>query len=195
MNKLTSRQILILKRIPGVGSAKIIPLTKQNPEKFNFDSTSGIIKIIRLKAPKLADKLSDQIIEQAIKECDEIISSCESMGVEIIGYCDENYPSNFKSIKDSDAPVILYCKGDSAILNSRKMVAVIGTRKISDQGVVAGRIVTEELVRNGFVIVSGLAIGCDTIGHQECLNNGGKDYSNTWSRFRYDLSRRKYWAI
>ena len=82
---------------------------------------------------------------------------------------DENYPELLKSI--FDPPEILYVLGK---LPKQKMIAIVGTRKITDFGQKMTAKVTKEFVEEGFVIVSGLALGVDTVAHQTAIENGGK---------------------
>lgn len=85
---------------------------------------------------------------------------------------DTGYPSDLKKLKD--CPPILYYKGNIEILNQRKNIAVIGSRKVSENGgklaYNAGRIIGER----GFNLVNGLALGCDTEALKGALAAGGK---------------------
>lgn len=71
----------------------------------------------------------------------------------------------------SDVPV--YFAGDLGLLQ-RPCVAIVGTREVSDAGVVRTRRLTRELVERDVVIVSGLAYGVDTVAHTSAIENGGK---------------------
>ncbi len=52
-------------------------------------------------------------------------------------------------------------------------IAVIGTRSCSNYGAELARVFSAELSRSGVGIVSGLAIGIDSIAQEACLNAGG----------------------
>lgn len=68
----------------------------------------------------------------------------------------------------------LFYRGDSFInLLDRPMVAVVGSRKVSAYGRQVTQTITSELVRAGVVIVSGLALGVDSIAHQAALEANG----------------------
>lgn len=83
---------------------------------------------------------------------------------------EQNYPKLLSQIHDF--PKILYCRGNLSLLK-KTCFAVVGTRKLT----VYGKEVTQNMVRGlvqaGFVIVSGLAFGIDTIAHQTTLEEGG----------------------
>ncbi|MDW5290975.1 DNA-processing protein DprA [Formosa sp. PL04] len=53
-------------------------------------------------------------------------------------------------------------------------VAVIGTRNPTEFGIQEGYKLTKHFVENNFTIVSGLALGCDTVGHSCCLEHKGR---------------------
>lgn len=66
---------------------------------------------------------------------------------------------------------MLYVKGK---LQPRlPCIAVIGTRRPTEDGKKIGERITKELVRRNFGIVSGLAMGCDSIAHKTCIANQG----------------------
>ena len=82
------------------------------------------------------------------------------------------YPNSlFQATKP---PFVLYYRGDISLLSdNNNKLAVVGSRKFSEYG----QEVTERFVSKlckDFVIVSGLAIGIDSIAHTTANNNGGK---------------------
>jgi len=91
------------------------------------------------------------------------------VGVMLVG--DKNYPEELGNI--ADPPVCLFYKGEPSILKD-KCVAVIGSRDQSPRGIRATKRIVPELVKQGFVIVSGLALGTDSQAHRVCLGCGGK---------------------
>lgn len=55
----------------------------------------------------------------------------------------------------------------------RPTVAIVGSRKPTDYGKSVNISLATDLARRGVIIVSGLAIGHDSITHQACLDAGG----------------------
>ena len=93
----------------------------------------------------------------------------------VVGIGDENFPKIRSSVKVGDRPVALFYRGDISLIRTvEKNVAVIGMLEPSDQIEREERAVVRQLVEQGMCIVSGLAHGCDTIGHKECLEFNGK---------------------
>lgn len=88
---------------------------------------------------------------------------------------DIKYPQLLKNIPNP--PFVLYIKGDKALITEmtkEKSIAVVGTRKITHYGKEVTRLLTTQLVEQGFVIVSGLAMGVDVTAHQAAIDNNGK---------------------
>ena len=56
----------------------------------------------------------------------------------------------------------------------KRRIAIIGSRSNSEYGEKAATEICKDLVKEDFIIVSGLAKGIDSIAHKSCLNNGGK---------------------
>jgi len=91
--------------------------------------------------------------------------------IKIIQINEEGYPKPLKKI--IDPPRVLYYRGDLEIQN-KPVLAVVGTRRCSDYGKQATMEIVTGLSRAGFVIVSGMAHGIDTIVHQTALENNAK---------------------
>ena len=96
---------------------------------------------------------------------------CQGKNHYFLDFNSENFPNKLKHI--ANPPLFLFARGDISCLTNKK-VAIVGSR--SPQMVVKNLI--EELitllVNNDVLVVSGLAIGIDTIVHKSALNNGGK---------------------
>ena len=93
----------------------------------------------------------------------------------VVGIGDADFPVIQEGVKDGDRPIALFYKGDiSLIKKTSGNVAVIGLLTPSAQIEQDEREVVRKLIGQGKCIVSGLALGCDTIGHRETLDCGGK---------------------
>ena len=92
-----------------------------------------------------------------------------SRGARIITICDEEYPQYLRRL--AVPPPVLYVWGE---LPQVPGIAVVGTRRPSRTGIAQAQFFTEEIVRRGRVVVSGLARGIDFYAHQRTLNLGGK---------------------
>ena len=92
-------------------------------------------------------------------------------GVECLGLTDEAYPQRLRDCPD--APVVLYYRGNAS-LNARQVVAVVGTRHITDYG----KQLCERLMGQlhdlcpDALVVSGLAYGVDIHAHRAAPDQG-----------------------
>ena len=80
-----------------------------------------------------------------------VIGDKRSIFEQEVKCCEKNdlcYPKELKKIKDS--PPILYYKGDIGILNQQKNIAVIGSRKISENGIRLAYNAGKIIGKNGF---------------------------------------------
>ncbi|RLI74095.1 DNA processing protein DprA [Archaeoglobales archaeon] len=75
--------------------------------------------------------------------------------------------------KIDERPEVLYAKGNVNLLQE-PAVAIVGTRELSEEGETYARKIAEFYARQGFVIVSGLAIGVDTVAMKSALKSGGR---------------------
>ena len=72
-----------------------------------------------------------------------------------------------------DPPKQLFVMGDSFLdLLQRPRLAVVGSRKVSAYGRQVTSKLTEDIARQGIVIISGLALGLDGLAHQAALTAG-----------------------
>lgn len=110
--------------------------------------------------------------ERAVERADEVLDACAKHGVSAIGRDEVDYPSRLLTLED--APTVLFIKGNPTALKPFRAAAFVGTREPSEYGSKAGYRLATLLTKAGLSIVSGLALGCDTIGHRACLDAGGQ---------------------
>ncbi|MCM1363501.1 MAG: DNA-processing protein DprA [Faecalibacterium sp.] len=103
---------------------------------------------------------------------ESIIKDCQSRNVDIITPDDENYPILLK--QTIDYPAVLFVRGDISCVNEEITIGVIGTRKMTEYGKQAAEKIATGLARESTVIVSGGALGVDSVAHRCAINNGSK---------------------
>jgi len=101
----------------------------------------------------------------------DVIQDYQRKDIQIVPYFDRAFPQKLNKI--ADPPLMLYLKGIADCI-SKPTVAVVGTREISPTGVECTRDIVKTCVQQGFVIVSGLALGTDTIAHKTAIESGGE---------------------
>lgn len=140
---------LKLRLLPNFGNSKVLQLMKS--------SEKNVIK-------RYLKKVDNQ-------KFNEVVEYCNENGIKIVSYFDDEYPDRLKKIKQ--APVLLFMKGDFSLLNKRS-IAIVGTRHPSDKSFRWALNASKYASMNGYVVVSGGAIGIDTAAHM-----GALEYGNT----------------
>lgn len=83
---------------------------------------------------------------------------------------DPAYPSDL--LQSADPPLLLYVQGNPACL-SRRSLAIVGSRHATPQGLVNAGNFAAALSEQGWLIVSGLALGIDAAAHEGALRGPG----------------------
>ena len=173
-----SKFILFLSNVEGIGDASIRKLIISNCfNNVDFESTSDILEWIKKYRVYFSKKfnIDDLSVDDLIKAKKTRIDLEQKLNNENIKYItwyDNEYPECFKQM--NDFPIIIYYKGNIELLNDKKKCAIIGTRKVTDKGAEKCKHLSSLLASHNFVVVSGLAEGCDTLAHQACLDVNGK---------------------
>lgn len=92
----------------------------------------------------------------------------------------DELPEKLKKIEK--APKQLYLIGNKNLL-FEDCFGIVGTRRITDYGKENCKFFTRELVFRNISIVSGMAIGTDSVAHKTCLEYGGKTVAVLGSGF------------
>ncbi len=98
------------------------------------------------------------------------LSDLEKEGISYVGFGDQAYPAILKNI--ADPPIILYYKG-SLSFELKNRLAVVGSRTPSAYAEKIINSLLPPLIKAKIEIISGLAIGTDTLAHQTSLNYQG----------------------
>lgn len=85
---------------------------------------------------------------------------------------DEFFPEAFKAIGE-DCPERIYAMGNLDLLKREHMVAIIGSRKATRTGNSKAYDLGSSYAKKGYVVVSGLALGCDASAHRGCMAADG----------------------
>lgn len=64
--------------------------------------------------------------------------------------------------------------GNKDLLNREDNVAIIGARAADKDGLDVAYGLAKQMGEQGHIVISGLALGCDTAAHQGCLDAGGQ---------------------
>ncbi len=119
----------------------------------------------------IGNRLKDALSSKSLESAYSILRYCKENRVDIITYADARYPSRLKMLEDP--PVLLYCVGRFPDFNKRLCVGVVGTRKISAYGIEAAYKISYELASANVCVVSGMALGVDSVSACGALEAGG----------------------
>ena len=147
-------------RVPGLKANERVELIKKFDREDDFSAITindiesligRVLKETRWKMPAIR--------EMAGKDADR----ARKLGIRIVSWREEKYPPLLREIYDP--PVLLFYRG---ILPDpvKPMAAVVGTRKPSSQGAKRAFDIGLELGKAGIPVVSGLALGIDSMAHR-----------------------------
>lgn len=101
-----------------------------------------------------------------------ILSYCEMSNISIMTILDKDFPNKLTAIDDN--PVILFYKGNKDCITNNKSVAIVGSRYATSSGVKISQDLGKYFALCDFIVVSGLAKGCDENAHLGCISAHGK---------------------
>ncbi|HEY4383147.1 MAG TPA: DNA-processing protein DprA [Ktedonobacteraceae bacterium] len=121
--------------------------------------------------------LEQKIIERFLKQRATIVPQQElerlqNLRIQVITWKDPTYPPLLRKIEY--APAVLYLCGTLTDNDSHYALAIVGTRKMSHYGRQVTERFSRELALGKITIVSGLALGVDTVAHSSALDAGGR---------------------
>lgn len=140
-----------------------------------FPSLEDIFRLAKGELDDILGKESyytDKILsEETLRKCEEEIEWAAKHGIRILYYSDREYPKRLKECRD--APLVLYTKGNTD-LNCKRVISIVGTRKISPYGEAACRQIVENFseLEEKPLIISGLAFGVDICAHRKAMECG-----------------------
>lgn len=152
----------------GIGKAWIIK---------NIDGDDPLEKIIELLNRGAKEQYSISVNdfknrkENLRRKCEELRETVDG----VVGIGDPDFPPYRGVVKNSERPVAFFYRGNLALLQRQNKIAtVIGLLNPDEETEVSESAIVSEFVRNGVTILSGLALGCDSIAHKQTLMTGGK---------------------
>ena len=163
--------ILTLLSIPRIGRKSVdlfIKEIKENPKDEKdivsiFENIKNYNKKINI--PTLEN------VKIAYEKANKIAYLSKEQNIKSIDILNKNFPQKLKHIENS--PQILFYKGNYNAVINENTVAIIGSRKASEESEKNAYEISKLLSKEKYSIISGLAIGCDTYAHKGCLDSKG----------------------
>lgn len=124
-----------------------------------------------------AMKFDPKTIESILAQRADIVPArelerLERLRIRVITWKDDTYPPLLRKIEY--APPVLYICGSLSDDDRRYALGIVGTRKMSAYGRQATEHFAAELARGKVTVVSGLALGVDTVAHTAAMDAGGR---------------------
>jgi len=163
--------MLALLNLPGIGQKSVISLCNHFKylEEIKDASDEDLKGLLKLK-PDAVDSIRNQDQwRKATQHAKINLEQAQKLGVDILSYKQDAYPALLRQIPDP--PPVIFIKGN--LPQSYKRVACVGTREPTFFGTQVTRRLVQVLVEGGYSIVSGLAVGVDTLSHEAALAGKG----------------------
>ncbi|MBE7051165.1 MAG: DNA-protecting protein DprA [Ruminococcaceae bacterium] len=143
----------------------------------------------------LKEEEINRLCDKSLNSLSPYISSLEKNKVRIITRDMESYPKQLFCI--SSFPSVLYVKGKNLNLNRMQCVSVVGSRTPGSYGKSITAEISTKLARSGFVVVSGMADGVDSVAHRSAVECGaptvavlGCGVDIVYPKGNYELSKK-----
>lgn len=91
--------------------------------------------------------------------------------ISVVTCLSDDFPRRLRALGE-DCPPVLFCKGDVSLLKQR-CIALVGSRRLFARGSAFAAHIGTLAAKEGFTLVSGGAVGADSIAQEACLRAGG----------------------
>lgn len=160
--------ILAVKEFKGIGRAWIVKNLKGN------ESVEKIVFLLNQKSKK-EPKITIEDFENCKNQILQKLEPFQEFYDGVVALGDRDFPPYRGKVKESERPIFLFYKGNLSLLNlENKNATVIGLLNPDEAIIEREEKMVTELVKRNFTIVSGLALGCDSVAHIQALRERGK---------------------
>lgn len=162
-------ELLALLQFPGLGAASAVRVARGIRQAPGYQSPLWWAGQGWISSQALHFLLAPDGWSLALAAAERCLAVAQAAGQQVIGFWDPDYPPALRELPD--APPVLFVQGN---LPRDFGVAVVGTRRPSPLGQRFAATAVQLLAGQGWVVVSGLALGIDTVAHQEALRQGAR---------------------
>ena len=137
-----------------------------------YGSIEEIYAAKSYKAAGIKENVAAGLRDKRFDAAEQLYNRICACGARILTYSSRYYPSCLKNIHP--IPYVLYVRGQMPLLDDMFAIGIVGTRTNTDYGAEAAAKIASDLARRNVVIVSGLAMGIDSIAMKAAINAGGR---------------------
>lgn len=160
--------VLAAKTYRGIGRAWIVKYISGN-------ETANRLVALLSEGAKEGRPVTQGDFENVRNKIRDSIAKLAGFSDGVVAIGDKDFPSYRGNVKSSEQPVALFYRGDLSLLNkANRNIAVIGLLTPDRDTEAVESEVVSKFVSCGATIVSGLALGCDTVAHRQALCSEGK---------------------
>lgn len=157
---------LALQHVPNIGdiTAKRLISHCGSAEAVLKEKKQNLVKIGGIGSFLLSALFKKNHLKEAEKEIDFINNN----NIKVTYYKDKSYPDKLKHC--IDGPILLFQSGNID-LDNKHIISIVGTRKVTSNGIAFCESLIEELAPFNPIIVSGMAYGTDITVHKLAVKN------------------------
>ena len=158
---------LALQHIPNLGDTTAKKLIRKfgNARNIFQEKRSNLLKIDGVGKNRIQELNNPKYLKEAEAEFNFI----QDNKINLHYFQDDDYPEKLKHCLDG--PILLFSKGNID-LNRKRIISIVGTRKVTAQGISFCEELIEKIAVLDPVIISGFAYGVDITAQKAAVRNG-----------------------
>lgn len=120
----------------------------------------------------LNDEFIGKFLEARRKiDVDDLVAKLKEADTRAYPYPHPQFPNQLRQLYD--APIVIYVRGHLDPFRIRCAIAMVGTRNTTSYGLKYAKQFSRELAERGIPIISGMAVGIDSLCHNGAIDAGG----------------------
>jgi DNA processing protein len=173
MPMMTPQQVLLhlslCENFGPIAAQRFLALSLSNFNEIYSWTVSDWIHRVHVSEAKAAEITAHLCLSSLLER---ELATIDKVNAEYITLLDDDYPHALRTIHAP--PSVLYYRGSLTAIHNAQALAIIGSRAANAYGMRIIKDFVPDLVEAGFTIVSGGALGADSMAHKETLVAGGK---------------------
>lgn len=173
--KELSVNLIAISRLKGMGRKRVTDFLNEvynRRGEYNFSYEDIVLSKISVLKKLVNAELNEANWNFQCNIAYKIIENSQKQNIITINFMDRNYPKELFVLPLK--PLVLFVRGNIELLRDEKKIAIIGTRTPSIFAEKMTPRITKQFCQLDYTVVSGLALGCDTLAHETASIENGK---------------------